>query len=54
MRVARQLGQCALELLAGEVEGVVLDALGGLLEGAEEQVDLAEVARRGRDGGSGA
>lgn len=42
--VMRQLGQRALELLKGQVEGVVLDALSGLFESLEKQVDLAEVA----------
>ena len=44
VHVARELGQRALELLEGEVEGVVLDSFAGLFEGLEEQVDLAEVS----------
>jgi hypothetical protein len=38
-----QLGKGALQLVAGEVEGVVVDGLGGTLEGLEEKTDLPEV-----------
>lgn len=38
-----QLGEGALQLVAGEVEGVVVDLLGGAFEGLEEEADLAEV-----------
>ncbi len=45
--VPGQLCQGALELLLREVEGVVVDVLGGVLEGLQEEVHLSEVSTRG-------
>ena len=38
-----ELGQGALQLVAGQVEGVVVDLLAGVFEGLEEEADLPEV-----------
>lgn len=33
-----------MELLEGQIEGVVLDTFAGLFEGLEKQIDFAKVA----------
>lgn len=46
MLVWRELGKGALELLLREVQGVVVDVLGGVLESLQQEVNLSEVARQ--------
>lgn len=44
--VLRQLGQRTLKFGLGEVQSEIVDLFGGILEGLEKQVHLAEVAGR--------
>lgn len=44
MLEGRELGEAADEFLVGKVERIVVDVLGRIFKGLEEEADLAEIA----------
>jgi hypothetical protein len=55
MVVLGKLGECALQLFPGQVQGIIVNSLPRVFQSLEKQVHLAEVSKRRqvRAGGKG-